>query len=46
LGLDRLAKEKRAAAAEDRINAEGSRKKPRMDEEDEPFFKSQSFSPF
>ncbi|KAJ7630356.1 pre-mRNA splicing factor [Roridomyces roridus] len=34
LGLDRLAKEKRAAAA-----AEGSRKKPRLDDDSEPFFK-------
>jgi pre-mRNA-splicing factor ATP-dependent RNA helicase DHX38/PRP16 len=41
--LDQLAKDKRAAAAEDRINGEGSRKKPRLDDGDEPFFKSGSF---
>ncbi|KAJ3499894.1 hypothetical protein NLJ89_g10030 [Agrocybe chaxingu] len=39
LGLDRLAKEKRAAAVNDRASAEGSRKKPRLDDGDEPFFK-------
>jgi len=43
--LDQLAKEKRAAAAEDRVNGEGSRKKPRMDDGDEPFFKGESFPP-
>ncbi|KAJ7480011.1 hypothetical protein B0H11DRAFT_1725264 [Mycena galericulata] len=37
LGLDRLAQEKRAAAAAG--NAEGSRKKPRLDDDSEPFFK-------
>ncbi|KAJ7032499.1 P-loop containing nucleoside triphosphate hydrolase protein [Mycena alexandri] len=37
LGLDRLAQEKRAAAANG--NAEGSRKKPRLDDGSEPFFK-------
>ncbi|KAJ7627694.1 hypothetical protein DFH06DRAFT_1007162 [Mycena polygramma] len=35
LGLDRLAQEKRAAAA----NGEGARKKPRLDDGAEPFFK-------
>jgi hypothetical protein len=40
LGLDRLAKEKREAAADDKnANGEGSRKKPRLDDGDEPFFK-------
>jgi len=39
LGLDRLAKEKRAAASAERANGEGSRKKPRLDDGDEPFFK-------
>ncbi|KAF9478547.1 pre-mRNA splicing factor [Pholiota conissans] len=39
LGLDRLAREKRAQAAEEKINGEGSRKKARMDDGDEPFFK-------
>lgn len=37
LGLDTLAKEKRAAAALESAN--GSRKKPRLDDCDEPFFK-------
>ncbi|OSX68114.1 hypothetical protein POSPLADRAFT_1128409 [Postia placenta MAD-698-R-SB12] len=37
LGLDRLAQEKRAAAA---ANGEGSRKKPRLDDGEEPFFKA------
>ncbi|KAJ7924374.1 P-loop containing nucleoside triphosphate hydrolase protein [Mycena leptocephala] len=37
LGLDRLAQEKRAAAANG--NTEGSRKKPRLDDGSEPFFK-------
>ncbi|KAJ7773015.1 P-loop containing nucleoside triphosphate hydrolase protein [Mycena metata] len=37
LGLDRLAQEKRAAAANG--NVEGSRKKPRLDDGSEPFFK-------
>ncbi|KII89661.1 hypothetical protein PLICRDRAFT_108011, partial [Plicaturopsis crispa FD-325 SS-3] len=37
LGLDRLAREKREAAANG--DAEGSRKKPRLDDGDEPFFK-------
>jgi hypothetical protein len=39
LGLDRLARDKRAQAAEDKANGEGSRKKPRIDDGDEPFFK-------
>lgn len=39
LGLDRLAIEKRAAAAAERSNEDGSRKKPRLDDGDEPFFK-------
>ncbi|KAJ7451099.1 hypothetical protein FB451DRAFT_1051752 [Mycena latifolia] len=38
LGLDRLAQEKRAAAATTG-NMEGSRKKPRLDDGSEPFFK-------
>ncbi|KAF9560184.1 pre-mRNA splicing factor [Agrocybe pediades] len=38
LGLDRLAKEKRAAAADEK-NGDSSRKKPRLDDDDEPFFK-------
>ncbi|KAJ6573855.1 pre-mRNA splicing factor [Mycena vulgaris] len=38
LGLDRLAQEKRAAAAATG-NMEGSRKKPRLDDGSEPFFK-------
>ncbi|KAJ7795730.1 hypothetical protein B0H14DRAFT_101446 [Mycena olivaceomarginata] len=37
LGLDRLAQEKRAAAANG--NDQGSRKKPRLDDDSEPFFK-------
>ncbi|KAJ7051210.1 hypothetical protein C8F01DRAFT_999672 [Mycena amicta] len=37
LGLDRLAQEKRAAAANG--NSDGSRKKPRLDDGSEPFFK-------
>ncbi|KAJ7287790.1 pre-mRNA splicing factor [Mycena rebaudengoi] len=37
LGLDRLAQEKRAAAAAN--GQEGSRKKPRLDDGSEPFFK-------
>ncbi|KAI0762383.1 P-loop containing nucleoside triphosphate hydrolase protein [Fomes fomentarius] len=37
LGLDRLAQEKRAAAAA--ANGEGSRKRARLDDGDEPFFK-------
>jgi len=41
--LDQLAKDKRAAAAEDRVNGEASRKRPRMDDGDEPFFKGESF---
>lgn len=40
LGLDRLAQEKRAAAA---ANGEGSRKKPRLDDGEEPFFKGESY---
>ncbi|KAL6305628.1 P-loop containing nucleoside triphosphate hydrolase protein [Sparassis latifolia] len=40
LGLDRLAQEKRAAAAEAAgVNGEGSRKKPRLDNGFEPVFK-------
>lgn len=40
LGLDKLAKEKREAATDDkRASGEGSRKKPRLDDGDEPFFK-------
>ncbi|KAJ7232855.1 hypothetical protein B0H12DRAFT_1028838 [Mycena haematopus] len=37
LGLDRLAQEKRAAAVNG--NDQGSRKKPRLDDDSEPFFK-------
>ena len=37
LGLDRLASEKRAAVASDRLNE--SRKKPRLDDGEEPYFK-------
>ncbi|KAI0074794.1 P-loop containing nucleoside triphosphate hydrolase protein [Panus rudis PR-1116 ss-1] len=40
LGLDRLAQEKRAAAA---ANNEGSRKKPRLDDDAEPTFKVPNF---
>ncbi|KAF8168367.1 hypothetical protein B0H34DRAFT_645777 [Crassisporium funariophilum] len=39
LGLDRLAMEKRSAAANGSANGEGSRKRPRLDDGDEPFFK-------
>lgn len=39
LGLDRLAREKRAAAASENGNGEWSRKKPRLDDGNEPFFK-------
>ncbi|OCH94206.1 P-loop containing nucleoside triphosphate hydrolase protein [Obba rivulosa] len=39
LGLDRLAQEKRAAAAANGTNGEGSRKKPRLDNDSEPLFK-------
>ncbi|KAF8350297.1 P-loop containing nucleoside triphosphate hydrolase protein [Amanita rubescens] len=40
LGLDRLAQEKRAAAAEDgNRGQDGSRKRPRLDEGKEPLFK-------
>ncbi|EMD41300.1 hypothetical protein CERSUDRAFT_41863 [Gelatoporia subvermispora B] len=39
LGLDRLAQEKRAAAAANGTNGESSRKKPRLDDDSEPFFK-------
>jgi hypothetical protein len=39
LGLDILAQEKRAAAAIENGNGEGSRKKPRLDDGNEPFFK-------
>lgn len=45
LGLDRLAMEKRAAAANDLANGEGSRKKPRLDDGNEPFFKGRSYLP-
>ena len=38
LGLDTLARRKRAAALE-RANGNGSRKKFRLDDGDEPFFK-------
>lgn len=38
LGLDKLAKEKRAAAEAERGQTEGSRKKPRLEDE-EPVFK-------
>ena len=39
LGLDALAKKKRAAAALESANENGSRKKFRYDDGDEPFFK-------
>lgn len=39
LGLDTLAKEKRAAVAHESVNGNGSRKRPRLDDSDEPFFK-------
>ncbi|TFK38625.1 hypothetical protein BDQ12DRAFT_605414 [Crucibulum laeve] len=39
LGLDRLAKEKRDATAAQNGHGEGSRKKPRLDDGNEPFFK-------
>ena len=39
LGLDALAKKKRAAAALENANGNGSRKKYRYDDGDEPFFK-------
>ncbi|PPQ70888.1 hypothetical protein CVT24_000556 [Panaeolus cyanescens] len=39
LGLDQLAKDKRAAAAAALNDPNGSRKKPRLDDGNEPFFK-------
>jgi hypothetical protein len=39
LGLDALAKKKRAAAALESANGNGSRRKSRYDDGDEPFFK-------
>lgn len=42
LGLDRLASEKRAAAASETVD--GRRKRPRIDDGAEPYFKGKLFA--